>query len=123
MAFPALEPEGPVARFPDGRGRPAHRRATARVPLPRAVGPHTALMPASGHGRPRGVPHASTARSVFQYDLKTETAPLVVVVSTTGTGDPPDTARRFVKRIQDKSLPPDFFAHLRYGLLGTYCIF
>ncbi|XP_036081654.1 methionine synthase reductase isoform X3 [Rousettus aegyptiacus] len=53
-----------------------------------------------------------------KYDLKTETAPLVVVVSTTGTGDPPDTARRFVKRIQDKSLPPDFFAHLRYGLLG-----
>lgn len=53
-----------------------------------------------------------------QYDLKTETAPLVVVVSTTGTGDPPDTARKFVKKIQDKTLPDDFFAHLRYGLLG-----
>nr|XP_004670696.2 methionine synthase reductase isoform X2 [Jaculus jaculus] len=53
-----------------------------------------------------------------KYDLKAETAPLVVVVSTTGTGDPPDTARKFVKEIQDKTLPADFFAHLRYGLLG-----
>ncbi|XP_064452947.1 methionine synthase reductase isoform X4 [Mirounga angustirostris] len=53
-----------------------------------------------------------------KYDLKTETAPLVVVVSTTGTGDPPDTARKFVKAIQDKALPADFFAHLHYGLLG-----
>ncbi|XP_014923535.3 methionine synthase reductase isoform X2 [Acinonyx jubatus] len=53
-----------------------------------------------------------------KYDLKTETAPLVVVISTTGTGDPPDTARKFVKKIQDKALPVDFFAHLRYGLLG-----
>lgn len=41
-----------------------------------------------------------------------------MVVSTTGTGDPPDTARKFVKAIQDKALPGDFFAHLRYGLLG-----
>ncbi|XP_068846697.1 methionine synthase reductase [Capricornis sumatraensis] len=53
-----------------------------------------------------------------KYDLKTETAPLVMVVSTTGNGDPPDTARKFVKAIQDKTLPPDFLAHLRYGLLG-----
>lgn len=53
-----------------------------------------------------------------KYDLKTERAPLVVVVSTTGTGDPPDTARKFVKEIQDKTLPADFLAHLRYGLLG-----
>ncbi|XP_059272855.1 methionine synthase reductase isoform X3 [Mustela nigripes] len=53
-----------------------------------------------------------------KYDLKTETAPLVVVVSTTGTGDPPDTARKFVKAIQDKALPGDFLAHLHYGLLG-----
>lgn len=52
-----------------------------------------------------------------KYDLKTETAPLVVVVSTTGTGDPPDTAHKFVKEIQDKTLPIDFLAHLRYGLL------
>ncbi|XP_038179133.1 LOW QUALITY PROTEIN: methionine synthase reductase [Arvicola amphibius] len=53
-----------------------------------------------------------------KYDLRTETAPLVMVVSTTGTGDPPDTALKFVKEINDKTLPTDFFAHLRYGLLG-----
>lgn len=53
-----------------------------------------------------------------KYDLKTETSPLVMVVSTTGTGDPPDTALKFVKEIRDKTLPTDFFAHLRYGLLG-----
>lgn len=53
-----------------------------------------------------------------KYDLKTETGPLVMVVSTTGTGDPPDTARKFVKEIHNKSLPTDFFAHLWYGLLG-----
>lgn len=45
----------------------------------------------------------------------------MVVVSTTGTGDPPDTAHKFVKEIQDKTLPIDFLAHLRYGLLGMCC--
>ena len=46
----------------------------------------------------------------------------MVVVSTTGNGDPPDTARKFVKAIQDKTLPSDFLAHLWYGLLGVDCI-
>ncbi|NXN07377.1 MTRR reductase, partial [Indicator maculatus] len=53
-----------------------------------------------------------------KYDLETEKAPVVIVISTTGTGDPPDTARKFVKKIQDRTLPPDHFAHLQYGLLG-----
>ncbi|XP_001519075.4 methionine synthase reductase [Ornithorhynchus anatinus] len=53
-----------------------------------------------------------------KYNLKTETDPVVIVVSTTGNGDPPDTAVKFVKRIQDKTLTADYFAHLRYGLLG-----
>ncbi|EPY72919.1 hypothetical protein CB1_064113025 [Camelus ferus] len=65
-----------------------------------------------------GAPGTCAQAPAGQYDLKTETAPLVVVVSTTGNGDPPDTARKFVKAIQDRSLPADFFAHLRYGLLG-----
>ncbi|XP_050173857.1 methionine synthase reductase isoform X2 [Myiozetetes cayanensis] len=54
----------------------------------------------------------------LQYNLETEKDPVVIVISTTGTGDPPDTARKFVKKIQDTSLPPDHFAHLQYGLLG-----
>ncbi|XP_066042081.1 methionine synthase reductase isoform X2 [Chamaea fasciata] len=53
-----------------------------------------------------------------KYNLETEKDPVVIVISTTGTGDPPDTARKFVKKIQDKTLPPDHFSHLQYGLLG-----
>ncbi|NXG35117.1 MTRR reductase, partial [Dromaius novaehollandiae] len=53
-----------------------------------------------------------------KYNLEAEKDPVVIVISTTGTGDPPDTARKFVKKIQDKTLPPDHFAHLQYGLLG-----
>ncbi|NXM71416.1 MTRR reductase, partial [Serilophus lunatus] len=53
-----------------------------------------------------------------KYNLETEKDPVVIVISTTGTGDPPDTARKFVKKIQDTTLPPDHFAHLQYGLLG-----
>uniref|UniRef100_A0A8D0YQC6 Methionine synthase reductase n=1 Tax=Sus scrofa TaxID=9823 RepID=A0A8D0YQC6_PIG len=52
-----------------------------------------------------------------KYDLRMEAAPLVVVVSTTGNGDPPDTARKFVKAIQDKTLPGDLLAHLRLELV------
>ncbi|NWR89104.1 MTRR reductase, partial [Furnarius figulus] len=53
-----------------------------------------------------------------KYNLETEKDPVVIVISTTGTGEPPDTARKFVKKIQDTTLPPDHFAHLQYGLLG-----
>ncbi|XP_071592803.1 methionine synthase reductase isoform X1 [Heliangelus exortis] len=53
-----------------------------------------------------------------KYNLETEKDPVVIVISTTGTGDPPDTARKFVKKIQDTALPPGHFAHLQYGLLG-----
>ncbi|NXP55301.1 MTRR reductase, partial [Heliornis fulica] len=53
-----------------------------------------------------------------KYNLETEKDPVVIVISTTGTGDPPDTAHKFVKKIQDVTLPPDYFAHLQYGLLG-----
>ncbi|XP_042662576.1 methionine synthase reductase [Tyto alba] len=53
-----------------------------------------------------------------KYNLETEKDPVVIVISTTGTGDPPDTARKFVKKIQDRTLPPDHFSHLQYGLLG-----
>ncbi|NWW86106.1 MTRR reductase, partial [Rhynochetos jubatus] len=53
-----------------------------------------------------------------KYNLETEKDPVVIVISTTGTGDPPDTARKFVKKIQDRTLLPGHFAHLQYGLLG-----
>uniref|UniRef100_A0A8D0G5V9 Methionine synthase reductase n=1 Tax=Sphenodon punctatus TaxID=8508 RepID=A0A8D0G5V9_SPHPU len=53
-----------------------------------------------------------------KYNLEREKDPLVIVVSTTGTGDPPDTAVKFVKEIRNKTLPADHFSHLHYGLLG-----
>lgn len=53
-----------------------------------------------------------------KYNLDSEKDPVVIVVSTTGTGEPPDTAVKFVKEIKDKALPSNHFAHLRYGLLG-----
>ncbi|XP_077167045.1 methionine synthase reductase isoform X2 [Paroedura picta] len=53
-----------------------------------------------------------------KYDLKREKDPVVIVTSTTGDGDPPDTAVKFVKDISDKTLPLNHFSHLRYGLLG-----
>ncbi|NWU68727.1 MTRR reductase, partial [Pterocles burchelli] len=70
---------------------------------------------ASAHGLEADVHCLS---EMDKYNLETEKDPVVIVISTTGTGDPPDTARKFVKKIQDTTLPPDHFAHLRYGLLG-----
>ncbi|XP_044148638.1 methionine synthase reductase isoform X1 [Bufo gargarizans] len=53
-----------------------------------------------------------------KFNLENEKDPVVVVISTTGTGDPPDAALKFVKKIQNKALTDDSFAHLRYGLLA-----
>ncbi|XP_044298838.1 methionine synthase reductase [Varanus komodoensis] len=53
-----------------------------------------------------------------EYNLESEKDPLVIVTSTTGTGEPPDTAAKFIKEINNKALPSDHFSHLRYGLLG-----
>lgn len=50
--------------------------------------------------------------------MENEKDPVVFVISTTGTGDPPDAALKFVKKIRNKELPDDYFTHLRYGLLG-----
>lgn len=57
-------------------------------------------------------------RSHLQYNLEKEHNPVVFVVSTTGDGEPPDTALKFVRSIKKKSLPRDHFSHLHYGLLG-----
>lgn len=55
---------------------------------------------------------------MLQYNLEKERNPVVFVVSTTGDGDPPDTALKFVRGIKKKSLPRDQFSHLHYTLLG-----
>ncbi|KAJ8035785.1 Methionine synthase reductase [Holothuria leucospilota] len=43
---------------------------------------------------------------------------LVMVVSTTGEGDPPETAEKFWRRLKKKTLPSNHLAHLRYTLLA-----
>ncbi|KAI2649051.1 Methionine synthase reductase [Labeo rohita] len=53
-----------------------------------------------------------------KYNVDSEIRPVVFVVSTTGDGDPPDTAQKFVRKIKSKSLPHDHFSHLRYALLA-----
>ncbi|XP_028825462.1 methionine synthase reductase-like [Denticeps clupeoides] len=58
------------------------------------------------------------ANSNGAYDLEKETAPVVFVVSTTGDGEPPDTAVPFVRRIKKKTLPRERFARLCYALLA-----
>ncbi|KAL1006644.1 hypothetical protein UPYG_G00074840 [Umbra pygmaea] len=53
-----------------------------------------------------------------KFNLENECAPVVFVVSTTGDGDPPDTAVKFVKRIKKKTLPCGQYAQLSYALLA-----
>lgn len=45
---------------------------------------------------------------------------MVFVVSTTGDGEPPDNALKFVKRIKRKTLSTDHYKHLSYALLGKF---
>ncbi|XP_035981710.1 methionine synthase reductase isoform X2 [Fundulus heteroclitus] len=53
-----------------------------------------------------------------KYNLETERAPVVFVVSTTGDGEPPDNTLRFVKSIKERTLSPDHYKHLLYALLA-----
>ncbi|XP_041372278.1 methionine synthase reductase-like [Gigantopelta aegis] len=43
---------------------------------------------------------------------------VVFVTSTTGDGDPPDTAAKFVRRLKKKTLSDSYLSHLNYALLG-----
>ncbi|XP_045209128.2 methionine synthase reductase-like [Mercenaria mercenaria] len=43
---------------------------------------------------------------------------VVIITSTTGDGEPPDTALKFVRRLRKKTLPDDYLSHLNYALLG-----
>lgn len=60
---------------------------------------------------------------LFQYNLEKETAPVVFIVSTTGDGEPPDNALKFVKNLKKKTLPSDQYQHLTYALLGKWCMY
>lgn len=53
-----------------------------------------------------------------KFCLEEEKDPVVIVISTTGSGEPPEPAAKFVRGIQYKELPADHLAHLRYGILA-----
>jgi len=42
----------------------------------------------------------------------------VLICSTTGEGEAPDNASKFLRRIKKKTLPENFYANLRYSILG-----
>ncbi|VDK53955.1 unnamed protein product [Cylicostephanus goldi] len=52
-----------------------------------------------------------------QYYIERESL-AVVVVSSTGDGDAPENAARFVRRLSRKSLEKNFLENLDYALLG-----
>ncbi|XP_062566305.1 methionine synthase reductase-like [Saccostrea cucullata] len=52
-----------------------------------------------------------------KFTLEKETC-VVIVTSTTGDGEPPDTALKFFRRLKKKTLPSDYLSHLNYALLG-----
>lgn len=52
------------------------------------------------------------------YNLEKENAPVVFIVSTTGEGEPPDNALRFVRSIKKKTLSDDHYKHLCYAILA-----
>ncbi|CAI5440678.1 unnamed protein product [Caenorhabditis angaria] len=52
-----------------------------------------------------------------EFNLETEKF-AAIIVSSTGDGDAPDNASRFVRRINRKTLPNDFLATLNYAILG-----
>ncbi|CAG5118819.1 unnamed protein product [Candidula unifasciata] len=43
---------------------------------------------------------------------------VVIITSTTGDGDPPDNAQKFLRRLRKRTLSRDYLAHLHYALLG-----
>ncbi|XP_060079890.1 methionine synthase reductase-like isoform X2 [Ylistrum balloti] len=52
-----------------------------------------------------------------KFNIERETC-VVIVTSTTGDGDPPDTALKFFRRLKKKTLPDDYLTNLNYALLG-----
>uniref|UniRef100_A0A3P8VQK5 5-methyltetrahydrofolate-homocysteine methyltransferase reductase n=1 Tax=Cynoglossus semilaevis TaxID=244447 RepID=A0A3P8VQK5_CYNSE len=49
-----------------------------------------------------------------EFNLEKENAPVVFIVSTTGDGEPPDNALKFVKDIKTKTFSTDHYKHLCY---------
>lgn len=52
-----------------------------------------------------------------KFTLEKETC-VVIVTSTTGDGEPPETALKFFRRLKKKTHSNDYLSHLNYALLG-----
>ncbi|CAH1772723.1 unnamed protein product [Owenia fusiformis] len=52
-----------------------------------------------------------------KFSLERESC-VVIVTSTTGEGEPPDTALKFWRRLKKKTLPDDHLSKVNYALLG-----
>ena len=40
------------------------------------------------------------------------------MISSTGDGDPPDNAQKFMKKLHDKSLVDNYLSNIKFALLG-----
>ncbi|XP_043545917.1 methionine synthase reductase isoform X2 [Chiloscyllium plagiosum] len=52
-----------------------------------------------------------------QFNLEKERAPVVIISSTTGVGEVPDTARKFAQEL-NSDLPANFYSHMKYAVLA-----
>ncbi|XP_048379347.1 methionine synthase reductase isoform X3 [Stegostoma tigrinum] len=52
-----------------------------------------------------------------EFNLEKEHAPVVIITSTTGFGEVPDTARKFARELKS-DLPADFYSHVKYAVLA-----
>ncbi|KAK3105641.1 hypothetical protein FSP39_002493 [Pinctada imbricata] len=59
----------------------------------------------------------SLAHTEKKFVLENESC-VVIVTSTTGDGEPPDSALKFVRRLKKKSLPDTHLQNVNYALLG-----
>ncbi|XP_048466571.1 methionine synthase reductase isoform X2 [Rhincodon typus] len=61
-----------------------------------------------------------------EFNLEKERAPVVIIASTTGVGEVPDTARKFAQKLKS-DLPANFYSHIKYAVLAlgdsNYCCF
>jgi len=55
---------------------------------------------------------------LWQFSLDREKF-VVIVCSTTGEGEPPETVHKFWRRIKRTTLPANHLSHISYALLGT----
>ena len=56
----------------------------------------------------------------MQFILEKESL-VVIVTSTTGDGEPPDTVQKFWRRIKRRTVAKDHFSSLTYAVLGRFC--